>query len=197
MYYIVARRITSKLCVAQVVQKGFNMNNEKEKNKPTSFRITAETNDQIKELCKKLGCTQDETFQHLISAFEMQNAITHIPERAMEIDNFRCKINELVLAYNYSLNLCADSEARAKAKVDLLLQSKDQTIMELQEKLKSAEAESQNNFKLLNTALAQQKQLENELDLAKHQIEIQQEYLAAFRLLAQENESLKNQSTTN
>lgn len=197
MYYIVARRITSKLCVAPVVQKGINMNKEKEATKPTSFRITPETSDQIKDLCKQLGCTQDETFQHLISAFEMQNAITVIPERAMEIDNFRCKINELVLAYTYSLNLCADSEARAKAKVDLLLQSKDQTIMELQEKLKSAEAESQNNFKLLNTALAQQKQLENELDLAKHQIEIQQEYLAAFRLLAQENESLKNQSTTN
>ena len=63
------------------------MSNEKEKNKPTSFRITAETSDQIKELCKKLGCTQDETFQHLISAFEMQNAITYIPERIQQRAN--------------------------------------------------------------------------------------------------------------
>lgn len=196
MYYIVAQRITSKLCVAQVVQKGINMNKEKEVTKPTSFRITPETSDQIKELCKQLGCTQDETFQHLISAFEMQNAITVIPERAMEIDNFRCKINELVSAYIFSLQLCVGSETRAKAKVDLLIQSKDQTIMELQEKLKTTEEESQNNFKLLNTALEQQKQLENELEIAKQQIEMQQEYLAAFRLLAQENESLKSQNPT-
>lgn len=172
------------------------MNKEKEATKPTSFRITPETSDQIKDLCKQLGCTQDETFQQLISAFEMQNAITVIPERAMEIDNFRCKINELISAYTFSLQLCSDSEARAKAKVDQQLQSKDQTIMELQEKLKTAESESQNNFKLLNTALAQQKQLEKELDLAKQQIEMQQEYLAAFRLLAQENESLKSQNPT-
>ena len=68
--------------------------------------------------------------------------------------------------------------------------------MELQEKLKVAESESQNNFKLLNTALSQQKQLEKELELAKQQIEMQQEYLAAFRLLAQENESLKSQNPT-
>lgn len=170
------------------------MSNEKEKNKPTSFRITTETSDQIKELCKQLGCTQDETFQHLISAFEMQNAINIIPERAMEIENFRCKINELISAYTFSLQLCSDSESRAKAKVDLLIQSKDQTIMELQEKLKVAESESQNNFKLLNSALAQQKQLEKELEVAKQQIEMQQEYLTAFRLLTQENEALKAQN---
>lgn len=196
MYYIVAQCITPKLCVAQVVQKGINMNKEKEATKPTSFRITPETSDQIKDLCKQLGCTQDETFQQLISAFEMQNAITVIPDRAMEIDNFRCKINELISAYTFSLQLCSDSEARAKAKVDLLIQSKDQTIMELQEKLKTAESESQNNFKLLNTVLSQQKQLEKELELAKQQIEMQQEYLTAFRLLAHENESLKKQNST-
>ena len=126
----------------------------------------------------------------------MQNAITVIPERAMEIDNFRCKINELVSTYIFSLQLCSGSEARAKAKVDLLIQSKDQTIMELQEQLKTIEAESQDNLKRMNTALEQQKQLEKELELSKQQIEMQQEYLAAFRLLAQENESLKSQNST-
>ena len=54
VYYIVAQCITPKLCVAQVVQKGINMNKEKEATKPTSFRITPETSDQIKDLCKQL-----------------------------------------------------------------------------------------------------------------------------------------------
>ena len=68
--------------------------------------------------------------------------------------------------------------------------------MELQEQLKTIEAESQDNLKRMNTALEQQKQLEKELELSKQQIEMQQEYLAAFRLLAQENESLKSQNST-
>ena len=78
---------TKIMCSTQQCRKELFMSNEKEKNKPTSFRITAETSDQIKELCKKLGCTQDETFQHLISAFEMQNAITYIPERIQQRAN--------------------------------------------------------------------------------------------------------------
>ena len=172
------------------------MNNEKEKNKPTSFRITAETSDQIKELCKQLGCTQDETFQHLISAFEMQNAITVIPERAMEIDNFRCKINELISAYTFSLQLCSDSEARAKAKVDQQLQSKDQTIMELQEKLKVAESEAQTASNLLSKSLEHQDQLQTELKLAKQENKMLQDCLSAFTVLAQENETLKAQNIT-
>ena len=196
MYYIVAQCITPKLCVAQVVQKGINMNKEKEATKPTSFRITPETSDQIKDLCKQLGCTQDETFQHLISAFEMQNAITVIPERAMEIDNFRCKINELISAYTFSLQLCSDSEARAKAKVDQQLQSKDQTIMELQEKLKVAESEAQTASNLLSKSLEHQDQLQTELKLAKQENKMLQDCLSAFTVLAQENETLKAQNIT-
>lgn len=172
------------------------MSTKKEATKPTSFRITPETVDKLKEIGKQIGGTQDDLMEQLIIAYELHNAANVITERKMEIEAFRNKVNELVSSYTFSLQLCADAEERANSKVSQLIQSKDQTIIELQEKIKNLEFDCQMHLELRNKAVEEKAQIEKELEFLKTQFLMQQQYLEAFKKLAQENESLKNKDVT-
>ena len=166
-------------------------NNEKEKTKTTSLRLAPETTEKLKELAQQIGGTQDETMQQLIQAFELQNGISNLPNRAYEIETFRMKSLELVEMYTQSLKIWAETEEHATAKVRLQLESKDQIIMELQEKLKESEKNAMTSYEALNKALSQKSHAEKELESAKQQLEMQQKLIDTFQMLKAENDELK------
>lgn len=171
--------------------------NNPEKTKTTSLRLTPETIEKLKEVTQQIGSTQDETMQQLIQAFELQNGINNIPNRAYEIETFRMKSLELVEMYTQSLKIWAETEEHAKAKVRLQLESKDQIIMELQEKLKESEKNAMTSYEALNKALSQKNHVEKELESAKQQLEMQQRIIDTFHVLKNENIKRQEQSNSN
>ena len=164
--------------------------------KSTSFRITPENTDKLKEIWKHVGGTQDNLMSELILAYELQNASNVLIDRKAEIDAFRENANKLVSSFIRSLELGAKYEENANEKVRHLIQSKDQTIMELQETIKILESDSLKQSELMNKVIEEKAKIEKELEFVKNQLSLQQQYLEAFKVMKQENESLKNKSET-
>lgn len=180
----------------QTVQKGIYMTQKKESTKPTSLRITPENIDKLKAIGKHLDVTQDELISELILAYELHNASSILIDRKIEIEEFREAANKLVSFYIRSLELNTACEERANKKVKHLIQSKDQTIMELQETIKILESDSLKQSALMDKVIDEKAKIEKELEFVKNQLALQQQYLEAFKIMKQENESLKNQNET-
>lgn len=111
--------------------------NKKEQAAPRSFRITDEVLAKFREIQEEWDLTQDGVLKMLVEAYELEKAKNMIPDRETEIANFQAKANELVDAFLFSLQINQDAEARIRNEVALQLQSKDETIMDLQEKVKA------------------------------------------------------------
>lgn len=163
--------------------------------KSTSFRITPENTDKLKEIWKHVGGTQDNLMKELILAYELQNASNVLIDRKAEIDTFRENANKLVSTFIRSLEYNAECEDHASQKVRHLIQSKDQTIMELQETIRILEADSLKQSELMNKVIEEKAKIEKELEFVKNQLSLQQQYLEAFKVMKQENDSLKTKTS--
>lgn len=115
---------------------------EEIKQQPTvrSFRVTDEVMSKFKEIQDEMKLTQDAALKMLVGAYEMEKAKNAIPDRETEIANFQAKTNELVEAFLHSLQLNQDAEARARSEVAIQMKSKDETIIDLQEKNETLKA---------------------------------------------------------
>lgn len=111
----------------------------KEQTVVRSFRVTEDALGRFKEIMDAEGLTQDGALKMLVSAYEMEMAKNTIQSRETEIANFQMKANELVEAFLYSLQLNQDAESRIRDEVDLQIKSKDETIIDLQGRLKAAQ----------------------------------------------------------
>lgn len=112
-------------------------NTKKDQTSPRSFRLTDDVMAKFQEFQKELGYTQDQALSTLVRSFEMEKAKNEIPDRETEIRNFQMKANELVEAFLHSLQLNLDAETRIRGEVALQLQTKDNTIIDLQGKVKA------------------------------------------------------------
>lgn len=103
-----------------------------------TFRITEETAEKLKSICANFG-NQNVALESLISAYEVQNAVDTLTDRQTDIADYNSHIQALQAAFLHSLEITENTEIRIKAEFQKQLESKDSTIISLQESLKQAE----------------------------------------------------------
>lgn len=110
--------------------------------KATSFRVNEEDIAKFKEFAEENGYNQAEAFKSIIQTLEMAKAKNIIKDRAKEIEVFQDTINNLMSMFLNSLNVNQTSEERIREELSKELQTKDNTISNLQEQLKDVKAEN-------------------------------------------------------
>ena len=103
--------------------------------KPKSFRIDDETADKFKEISANIGGNQQETLSKLIEAYEFQNGKALLIKDKESIEQFERYITALTRMYMSSLESKQNVTETVRTEFDALMQSKDATIKDLQDKL--------------------------------------------------------------
>lgn len=135
--------------------------------KATSFRLNEEDITKFKEFAEKEGYNQAEAFKSIMQTVEMAKAKNLIKDRAKEIEVFQDTINNLMSMFLNSLNVNQTSEERIREELSQELQTKDNTISNLQEQLKDVKAENSDlkaDNKKLNTDVIDYEIIEKELN---------------------------------
>lgn len=103
--------------------------------KPKSFRIDDETAEKFKEISANIGGNQQETLSKLIEAYEFQNGKAILIKDKESIEQFERYITALTRMYMSSLESKQNVTETVRTEFDALMQSKDATIKDLQDKL--------------------------------------------------------------
>lgn len=103
--------------------------------KPKSFRIDDETAEKFKEISANIGGNQQETLSKLIEAYEFQNGKALLIKDKESIEQFERYITALTRMYMSSLESKQNVTETVRTEFDALMQSKDATIKDLQDKL--------------------------------------------------------------
>lgn len=111
----------------------------KEKTLPKAFRITEETANKFKEIAQELGGNQQQTLAKLIEVYEMENGKEALPEMREQIDTFDGHLHALSALFLQILETNHTMRSQVRTEYQAQLDSKDRTIIELQERLKEAE----------------------------------------------------------
>lgn len=111
----------------------------KEKTLPKAFRITEETANKFKEIAQELGGNQQQTLAKLIEVYEMENGKEALPEMREQIDTFDGHLHALSALFLQILETNHSMRSQVRTEYQAQLDSKDRTIIELQERLKEAE----------------------------------------------------------
>lgn len=106
--------------------------------KPKSFRITDETADAFKQISAEIGGNQQEALAKLIETYEFQKGKAILTEKKADIDQFEQYITVLTRMYMSSLEDNQNITTTVRTEFEALLQSKDQTIQDLQSQLTTA-----------------------------------------------------------
>lgn len=117
---------------------------DKNKTQPKAFRITEETAEKFKEIAQSLGGNQQQTLAKLIEVYEMETGKESLPEMKESIETFEGYVRAAANMYLQALETNQTMRALVRAEFESLLKSKDQTIEELQNRVKKAEELSQN-----------------------------------------------------
>ena len=119
---------------------------EKKEVKPKSFRITDETADKFKEISASIGGNQQETLAKLIEAWEFQSGKAILTEKKADIEQFEKYVTALTRMFMGSLEDNQNITETVKAEYEAQLKAKDNTIIDLQNKLNELGAlKSENN----------------------------------------------------
>ena len=127
--------------------------------KPKSFRITDETADAFKQISAEIGGNQQEALAKLIETYEFQKGKAILTDKKADIDQFEQYITILTRMYMSSLEDNQNITTTVRTEFEALLQSKDQTIQDLQaqltaaKQLKEASATKAKGFSDENTRL--------------------------------------------
>ena len=127
--------------------------------KPKSFRITDETADAFKQISAEIGGNQQEALAKLIETYEFQKGKAILTDKKADIDQFEQYITILTRMYMSSLEDNQNITTTVRTEFEALLQSKDQTIQDLQaqltaaKQLKEASAAKAKGFSDENTRL--------------------------------------------
>ena len=106
--------------------------------KPKSFRITDETADAFKQISAEIGGNQQEALAKLIETYEFQKGKAILTDKKADIDQFEQYITILTRMYMSSLEDNQNITTTVRTEFEALLQSKDQTIQDLQAQLTAA-----------------------------------------------------------
>lgn len=106
-----------------------------------SVRARESTFETFKELAKDFG-SQADLLDTLINFYEMKSL--NASGRETEVSNFEVHLKAILETYAYSLALANDAELRIASQFETQLKSKDNTIIELQQKVKLLDAQTSN-----------------------------------------------------
>lgn len=131
----------------------------------TSVRISPATKKQLNDLVNQLHFdNQDQLLNYLFRVEDTNQIKAGLPGRETEIESFETYMNEMFEIYKGSLRTCQDAELRIREKFEGTLRSNDETIQDLQAKLRAAveEAEKLNAAysKLSEQVIAQRNEIE-------------------------------------
>jgi DNA repair exonuclease SbcCD ATPase subunit len=129
----------------------------KDGNKVRSIRADSDTYEKFKKLSEEFD-GQGRCLAELIHMYEINQARNVLIERQVEIDDFQTHIEKLRETYLYSLRLNADAEDRIREAFKVQLNSKDETILSLQETNKKLNADLEIKSSLLSTTLSENRE---------------------------------------
>lgn len=104
--------------------------------KQTNFRIDSDTADRFRTFCEEAGLNQAQGFDHIMTVMEMDKAKSIVPERMTEIEEFERHTKAMLSAYLGSLEIAKSTEERVLEQFRAKIESKDETIIQLQNRLK-------------------------------------------------------------
>lgn len=107
--------------------------------KQANFRIDTDTAAQFREFCEANGLNQAQGFDHIMQVVEMDKAKATLPARTTEIEEFERHAKALISSYLNSLEIAESTEERLLEQFRSKLDSKDETIQDLQNKVKGME----------------------------------------------------------
>jgi chromosome segregation ATPase len=129
----------------------------KDGNKVRSIRADSDTYEKFKKLSEEFD-GQGRCLAELIHMYEINQARNVLIERQVEIDDFQTHIEKLRETYLYSLRLNADAEDRIREAFKAQLNSKDETILSLQETNKKLNADLEIKSSLLSNTLSENRE---------------------------------------
>lgn len=99
------------------------------------MRLSEELIAEIKKYNDENGFTQAQGIAELLSIATQNKVKTLLPGQKSDIEHFQALHKQVMDAYTHALELNASAEERAKADVQIALDSKDRTIADLQKRL--------------------------------------------------------------
>lgn len=174
-----------------MMDKKTETNEIKDELKTRSFRITDETANKIKSLADQIGGNQQQTLATLIETYELQAAKNLYGEdKRAQIEKFENYTTVITRMFMDSIEDSENALDIAKSQTDALLRSKDETISNLQDKIREIN-------KSLEEAVAESKPLKEkvakiETDLNDYQKKYKDKE-DAFNILAKRCEELEKQ----
>lgn len=107
--------------------------------KQTNFRLDQETVEKFRKFCDDNGMNQAEGFDYVVQLIDVNKTMVAAPGRRTEIESFQKLLKDMMQLYLKSVDICTETEARVRNKYLALIESKDVTISDLQEKIKGLE----------------------------------------------------------
>lgn len=104
-----------------------------------TFRVNEDSAHAFREFCDKQGFNQAQGFDHLIRVLELNQAKARVPGRKTEIDSFEMHVKAVMDAYLHSIEISTNTEERIHEQYRSALDSKDKSILMLQEKVEEKE----------------------------------------------------------
>lgn len=104
-----------------------------------NFRMTRETADRFRGVCKELQTTHQGGMEKLLDNWDLNGLKGALPERKLDIEDFEAHANAILSSFVRSLELAHTTEDRVREQYRKLLESKDETIMNLQDQIRGKE----------------------------------------------------------
>lgn len=148
-----------------------NEASEKKSPNTRSFRFEDMTVDEFNRFKESLGnVTQDQALNALLKLAERERIKALMPDRIQEINNFQQNLEILLNQFVSCVQEAKNADERAQADVSALLDSKDESIMSLQEKVKELNENIEKYKKGYEDAQTARTQAESELGELKRSI---------------------------
>ena len=175
--------------------------------KTRSFRVSEEVSTKLKELCENFD-NQNSALSALLNAYEVQNAKATLTDRQTDIADYDTHIQAIQSAFLRSLEINENAEKRIRTEFINLLNSKDQTIVQLQtektqadeqvEKYKSAYGNlitsTEEKIKTMQTQVSESdKTLQSERERANTEQKAREQAETISAMLSEQVEQLKAQ----
>lgn len=142
--------------------------------KRVTFRLNEEEVNKFKVFTEEYGLNQADAFAKLIEAMELNKAKAVVSDRAKEIESIESHLRAIQSIYLTALEINQNAESVIKENYSKELNSKDQTIIELQGRIKNLKevAEQSKEVEKTNKELSKSidsitKQLEDKVEEVK------------------------------
>lgn len=103
------------------------------------IRLSAEEQKRFKILADELGMKHGEILSVMMNALESEKAAAVVPDMAQSVQNFNSYLAQIQRLYNQAAQAVGEQKDLAKEAVRHQIESKDETIRDLQTRLAEAE----------------------------------------------------------